>query len=417
LDVSKFPGNFLWQDNSTQSTYKVEKQGKYWVSIYSGCSIIKDTIVVNFDSVPKLNLGPDTVFCTPFQFDLNAKCKNAAYLWQDGSTQPVFTARSSGKYYVRVKNNCGVFSDTILIHLDTFQFSLGTDTTLCEGEQLNYHLDFPGATYLWQDLSGKPDFTISKPGKYWVRVKTACKSVSDTLNVEFMLKPWLDLGGDISKCKDSVLLLNPKSSESLIIWNDQNQSRTFLISNPGIYWAEVSNACGLDRDTISISEITNKFELGGDTLLCWGESLKLDVTQVGAKYLWNDNSKSPTKYINSPGYFQVIRHGVCGDYTDSILVDYAACSCEAWIPDAFTPDENFRNDEFHPVFPCAVSKMVFRIFNRWGELVYESFDPGKGWNGMYLEKSCSSGVYVYTLYYEILSGKKFNSNGTITLLK
>ena len=64
------------------------------------------------------------------------------------------------------------------------------------------------------------------------------------------------------------------------------------------------------------------------------------------------------------------------------------------------------NDEF-----------IFRIFDRWGNLVFETYDPTEGWDGTYKEKACDPGVFVY--YFEALciDNQKYFEKGNITLIK
>lgn len=90
------------------------------------------------------------------------------------------------------------------------------------------------------------------------------------------------------------------------------------------------------------------------------------------------------------------------------------------LPNVFTPDGSGENDLFHPILPYKfVESIELKIFNRWGDLVFETNDPAINWDGYNLDnKQCSDGVYFYTItVYEIkLAGlipRKFQGNITI----
>jgi hypothetical protein len=108
FDLSaSFPGaTYLWQDNSTDSTFTVTQGGIYWVEItLNGCTV-SDTINVS-ETIIDPSLGNDTAICIGSSFDLNAFNQGATYLWQDNSTDSIFTVNQGGTYWVEVsKNGC-----------------------------------------------------------------------------------------------------------------------------------------------------------------------------------------------------------------------------------------------------------------------------------------------------------------------
>jgi gliding motility-associated-like protein len=65
----------------------------------------------------------------------------------------------------------------------------------------------------------------------------------------------------------------------------------------------------------------------------------------------------------------------------------------------------------------AISKMTWKIYNRWGQLVFTSLNQGTGWNGRYKGELQPQEVYAYTLAIEFTDGTKINKKGDITLLR
>ena len=70
-----------------------------------------------------------------------------------------------------------------------------------------------------------------------------------------------------------------------------------------------------------------------------------------------------------------------------------------YAPNTFTPDGNEFNNDFNALFALEVYEWELRIYNRWGQMIYESLDPNYGWDGSYLGKLAQEGTYAYTIRY------------------
>jgi gliding motility-associated-like protein len=92
-----------------------------------------------------------------------------------------------------------------------------------------------------------------------------------------------------------------------------------------------------------------------------------------------------------------------------------------FIPNTFTPDGNGYNDDFRPIMTAGfdIYDFHFTIFNRWGEIVFESYNSTGGWNGTYGDRGIvEDGTYVWTLEFgETMSDKKHRHRGHVTILK
>lgn len=118
LDAKDLGTSYLWQDSSTNSSFKVVENGRYSVtSLKSSC--ISTTIYdVIFIKPPEVQLGNDTTICQSTQYTINAKNPNSTYLWHDGSKNDTYQVNQSGLYSVIVtKDNCSS-SDSISIEVD-----------------------------------------------------------------------------------------------------------------------------------------------------------------------------------------------------------------------------------------------------------------------------------------------------------
>ena len=104
--TQQHPAQYFWQDGSTNTTYTVYQDGDYWVVITDNCLGASDTINIGYLNDFTVNLGPDTVLCDGKILKLSAEVPYCDYLWQDGSTQPIYIVRGSGTYSVEVSNRC-----------------------------------------------------------------------------------------------------------------------------------------------------------------------------------------------------------------------------------------------------------------------------------------------------------------------
>ena len=88
------------------------------------------------------------------------------------------------------------------------------------------------------------------------------------------------------------------------------------------------------------------------------------------------------------------------------------------MPNAFTPNQDNTNDLLRVRGSFITEQeFVFRIFDRWGNLLFESFDPIEGWDGKHKGKACNPGVYVYYFEAICIDNEKYFEKGNITIIK
>ncbi len=216
-----------------------------------------------------------------------------------------------------------------------FTFSngdLGNDTTYCPFSGFSMVLDAYefGANYSWNTNATSQTITVTDSGTYIVTVSKCGISVSDTLVVSALPYALVNLGNDTAYCPSDSLSFSynfntPGASYS---WNNGDTSGIRTINQGGFYWIQsVLGQCVM-RDTIVLTELPEltPLSLGNDTAYCVGQSFlyTFDATNtVGASYTWNDNSTSPTLFVNGPGTYSVTvsLSGPCpGTLVDSVTV-------------------------------------------------------------------------------------------------
>lgn len=103
---------------------------------------------------------------------------------------------------------------------------------------------------------------------------------------------------------------------------------------------------------------------------------------------------------------------------DSVLISVIECDIsDIFIPTAFSPNGDGKNDVLYPRGTSCMNQISFLIYDRWGELVFESASPDLGWDGFFKGKLMNPAVFVYYLSGTFPNGQSINRGGNITLLK
>ena len=90
------------------------------------------------------------------------------------------------------------------------------------------------------------------------------------------------------------------------------------------------------------------------------------------------------------------------------------------FPNAFTPNGDAVNDVFRPLHFCPVAVTDFRVYDRWGRLVFQAQDPEQGWDGTFQGKPAPAEVYAWRVEYEAMredGRQRFSEKGDVTLLR
>lgn len=233
--------------------------GYYHVNLFvnSYCDTIKG--LVHVVAPPTVSLGNDTIICQNTPLTLNASvAANADYLWNTGSTSPQITVNDIGEYSVKVTTDIGcVIVDTINVDLyDPINVFLGNDTILCYLASILLDATQPqksDAQYMWQDSSTNSTYTVIYQGQYWVVVSNMCTLQSDTINIEELLHPTINLGNDTTLCINNSIILDATIPWGIHYqWENGTTTANRLITSEGVYWVVASNPCVSASDTITI---------------------------------------------------------------------------------------------------------------------------------------------------------------------
>lgn len=202
---------------------------------------------------------------------------------------------------------------------------------------------------------------------------------------------------------------------------DANPIHTF--SRAGVYNVEMIIKEGCQNDTAITKEITvyentvfDKVDLGDDRSICGGPiTLQNEDPNepIRVNYRWSTGDSTNTIIADQVGFYWVTVSDLnCFD-SDTVEID----TCPLFfIPNAFTPDGDGLNEVFK-VEGVGLNEFQLYIFNRWGQLIFQSKDQEVGWDGSYMGNPVQTDVYVYKLVYKGLGFAREQVVGRISLLR
>ena len=303
--------------------------GQFIIKLIRFTNCGSDTVEKLIQIGPANNiLGGDTTLCSISNYLLNASQQgNFSYVWQDGSTTPTLMVNQNGLYWVEVKNNqTGCLQrDSIQITFSSHPvFSLGSDTSLCQGESITLSASFPQAIYLWNTGNSTNSQIVNSSGIFWVDVTFGGCTTRDSIFITSIPKPIISLGNDTTLCEALSLLLNANNPGASYLWQNNTSAQTYLVSNPGAFWVKVTqNGCSMS-DTITVNyDLKPVFTLGKDTTICEGMTIQLQPTiqnPAGVSYVWNNGVTSSSISITQIGIYSLTATNYCGSKSDDILI-------------------------------------------------------------------------------------------------
>ena len=155
-----------------------------------------------------------------------------------------------------------------------------------------------------------------------------------------------------------------------------------------------------------------------DTTKCNYSTLAIGATSPFQSYLWSTGQTTPSITITDPGTYtlHIIDTNGC-TATDSVTIRDSTCPEYLYLPNAFTPNSDGRNDIFRPLFAGPVSDFHFHVYDRWGRMVFETSSPFGGWDGTAGGKPQPAGVYVWMCTYKLYQQPERVRRGTVMLIR
>jgi gliding motility-associated-like protein len=247
-----------------------------------------------------------------------------------------------------------------------------------------------------------------------------CGLVVDTLRQRtFAGKFTVSLGSDTILCNKPEYLLTPSSlpAAGYYLWNDTLYANTFTANQPGTYIVKGFFGTCDASDTIHIDFFRRPvFDLGPDSYLCKGDTVRLNVNTPGATYKWQDGSTDSIYLATQPGRYTVEVKNFCGTVRDAITINSSRCVLN--VPTAFSPNRDGVNDVFGGLGSEGFQYYRLTVYNRFGQPVFKSSNALEGWDGTLKGLNQQPGVFIWIIEYkkkntDVLKREK----GTVVLVR
>jgi gliding motility-associated-like protein len=156
------------------------------------------------------------------------------------------------------------------------------------------------------------------------------------------------------------------------------------------------------------------FSLGKDTTIC-GSSFDLAPGSF-SQYLWQNQSTDSVFKVLLPGLYWVDVATGSGCKAADTMEVIEDCLHDIVVPNAFTPNDDLINDVFSAT-TVSVKNFEMRIFNRWGETIFLSTSIKQGWNGMFKNAKCETGIYWWVANYSMDGTEQKEKSGSVMLVR
>ena len=423
--------NYQWQNGSSDSTLTVTKPGIYWVVVKDYCgNSLTDSIKVSPLNL-SVNVGNDRMKCNNDTLHLNAPSGFMNYTWSNNKNSNLSSAQNviinpafATSYYLRAEKFAGCFAyDTIKVIVKASPvIQLGADKSFCAGDSAILNAGEGFAKYQWSNGSLTQQAIVYTSGSFSVTGTTAdgCTSY-DTLKIlNVWPKPVLRLDTSSGLCANTVRILQP-GSFATYLWQNGSTASSFTATGIGTFYVTVTDIhkC-YATDTVKISSLLPvpvNF-LPADTAICSYSQVQLAANKTYTKYLWSSGQTDASITINHPGLYtlQVTdQHSCIGK--DSVNVLPKECMKGLYIPTAFSPNLDGKNDVFRPLLFGNVVHFEWKIFNRYGQIIFTATNSASGWDGSVKGILQNAGNFVWVCNYQLAGEAPLTKTGSVILVR
>jgi len=423
---------YLWQDGSIDSTFNVTAPGLYYVTTTDACGgVFKDSVIVTAAPPIAFSVGPDRTKCNQDTLHLSAPSGFLNYAWSNPynissttSQTVVVSPLVDTAYYVRGEKTPGCFAyDTVRIKVFTSPtIDLGADKSFCLGDSALFSAPNGFISYLWSSGETSTQIVKKAAGSYSVIGTTVdgCKSYDTVKVVRVYPLPVVNLDKTASLCFGASKTLHAGSYASYQ-WSTGEITPTITINDIGRYNVRVSdvNGCNASDST----EITTIHPLPAgflppDTAVCSYGTLELKPLSNYSRYLWSSGGNFPNNTISKAGvYWLEVTDGNGCKGRDTVIVNPKDCMKGFYAPSAFSPNGDRKNDDFKPLLFGNVKKYQFTIFNRWGQVIFQTTEQFRGWDGKVAGVEQRSDVFAWTCTYQLEGEEVKTEKGTVLIVR
>ncbi len=452
--------NFIWSPATGLSATNIPNPlanptvtTTYTVSAgVNGCTRRRvDSVMVTVRALPVMTLINDTLICSIDTLQLTTT-GTGNFTWTPNyninslsGPSPLVSPDVPTKYYTTLTDAFGcVTKDSVFVDVKLFvTLDAGNDTTLCktDGFNINTFSDalsykWTPATYLDRDDVKSPFATPLATTKYYVTGNIGKCQTTDSVNITVVNYPAAKGNPDTTVCLGTNAQLYASGGTSYA-WSPATWLSATNIPNPVVnapsanirYIVTVTDTLGCpkpSKDTVWVRVYPKVIADAGprDTSVVEGEPLLLNGTG-GDIYLWSPGTWLTSTIVRNPvslpqddiEYALLVKTLAGCEGRDSIKIKLYKVDPSMYVPTAFTPDRDGKNDVLRPILLGMKDLTYFRVYNRWGQLMFSTAEKNKGWDGTFAGKPQQADTYVWVAEGITYKAQAIRKKGYAVLLR
>jgi len=441
---------YIWSDGQTENIADSLGYGTYTVTVTDShsCDTILSVfiddpsdLVISTTSLPASCFG----YCDGSAFS-NIDTPSTApytYIWTTGSINTSINNICAGFYTLTVTDadECKRISNVIVGQPDSINLIINSQGIICNGDSASVFADVlsggtPDYSYLWNTGDVTQTVTGLYEGSYMVIV-TDAHNCKDTSYINLINPPVInyDTATVIATCDIAcngigTVFVDGGIPPYTYLWDNgiiDSTTNNLCVGNHNITVTD-ANACshivdvniGYNPDGLGVTAWADEYIIYND------ESTNLHTVD-GVTYLWtpsisldNENIQNPEASPETTTIYEVLVTDENGCYNrDTVKITVMDVICGEpyiYVPNAFTPNGDGNNDILY-AYGDVIDELYFAVYDRWGEVMFETTDITKGWDGTYKGKLLDPAVFVYYIKAICRDKETFIKKGNVTLIR
>jgi gliding motility-associated-like protein len=390
-----------------------------------------DTITIFVNSLPTITASStDTTICQGDQITLSGN-GGTSYTWDNGVIDGVpFTPTGTTTYTATGTdaNSCANTAQLTITVSPLPTISVTGTNSICTGDS-SLLTASGGISYVWNTSDITPTITVNPiTNTTYTVTGTDANGCINTgqITVTVLAPPTAAISGASNVCLGNNVVLIGSGGGSYL-WNTGDTSSIINVNplDTTTYTLITTIGTCVDSITITVNTVPTPTVIltpSPDTSIALGQSIDLNVIG-GTSYVWNPNGSLSCSTCPNPiatpelttTYCVYTTENSCTDTSCVTVVVDIICG-EVFVPTAFSPNGDGGNDCLK-VYNNCIESMVFKVYARWGEVVFETTDVDECWDGSYKGKDLNNAVFMYTLNATLINGEEVSLKGNVSLIR
>jgi gliding motility-associated-like protein len=363
-------------------------------------------------------------------------------------TDNTFNNLRFGNYTVYVKdaNGCPDSKPVNVQMTNDLTLNMGNDMTICEGEKAKLPAASNGTGFKWTQVGTLNDAGILNPvaspvitTKYDVMAILGVCTMNGSVSVNVNPAPIANAGEAFTICygKDTMLkgsggityqwspatYLDNAVAQAPVVTKPKSTTTYSLVVKDNKGCASLNNA----SVKVNVTPPAKIFA-GNDTAIILSQPFQLEAADINnsgfISYKWSppfglnkDDIKNPVATLDREMKYTLVVSTAAGcEGSDEIIIKVYK-GPEIYVPSAFTPDNDGLNDILKAV-PVGIKDFkYFKVFNRWGQVVFSTKDPSRGWDGKFNNAIQDGNSFVWIAEGTDVNGKRIQRKGSVTIVR